>query len=206
MNIFLTGGSSGVGKTCVQMLTQQGHSVVAPSRNELDLSITSNAESVCLSDFDAVINCAGCNVGTYLGFYNNPTNNQLLQLNVNFVSPLLLAKNYSKVKPNGHFVYISSISIETPYLYNVVGATSKAALKYSMDVLRKELPEFNISEICPGRTKTNMLAQNYNGTKNTNDIEQEYLTLPHLTAEQVASCVVFALEQKLDVVKITPHA
>jgi NADP-dependent 3-hydroxy acid dehydrogenase YdfG len=205
MNIFLTGGSSGIGKACAEILAGQGHKITAPNRHELDLSVPYNIENLQLSDFDAVVNCAGSNVGTYLGFYDNPVNNQILQLNVNFISPLMLVKNYSKVRPNGHFVYISSISIDTPYLYNIVNSTSKAALKYSMDVIRKELPKFIISEICPGKTKTNMLAQNYNGTKNINDIEQEYLSTPYLSAEQVANCVVLALEQKIDLIKVVPR-
>ena len=75
MNIFLTGGSSGIGKACFELLVQKGHSVTAPTRNQLNLSDPHNIEHLSLSEFDVVLNCAGSNIGTYLGFYNNTTNN-----------------------------------------------------------------------------------------------------------------------------------
>jgi NADP-dependent 3-hydroxy acid dehydrogenase YdfG len=116
-----------------------------------------------------------------------------------------LAKQYIKTRTHGHFIYISSISIDSPHTYNVVNAASKAALRFSMDVLRKELPKFVVSEICPGKTKTNMLKQNYNESKSDEEIEKEYKNSVYLTAEQVAEHVLFAIKNKIDLVKITPH-
>ena len=205
MKILLTGGSSGIGHASAQLLLTQGHTVITPTRQELDLNNPSNIDHLSLEEFDAVVNCAGANVGTHLGFYNNTLSNQLTQLNVNFITPLMLAKKYSQDNPNGHFVYISSISIDTPRLYNIINSTSKAALQYAMNVIRVELPNFIVSEICPGKTKTNMLRQNYNNTKTESDIDAEYESQIYLTPQQVAKCVVIALEQKLDLIKIVPH-
>jgi NADP-dependent 3-hydroxy acid dehydrogenase YdfG len=74
-----------------------------------------------------------------------------------------------------------------------------------MNVLRKELPTFVISEICPGKTKTNMLKQNYNGAKSDEEICAEYESSPYLTPLQVAKSVLFAVENQIDIIKLTPH-
>ena len=178
--------------------------VTTPTKDQLNLRHHSEIELLDLSVYDVVINCAGFNVGTYQGFYKNPTANQIEQIDVNFIGPLMLAKNYSQSNPQGHFVYISSGSIDNPYLYNLINSTSKAALRFSMDILRKNLRDFTISEICPGKTKTNMLKQNYNGTKTDQDIEDEYDQNPHLTTDQVADAVLFAIRNRIDVIKLSP--
>lgn len=203
-HVFLTGGSSGIGKSCVELLRSCGHTVTAPDRSDLDLLNNTQIENVELSNYDVVINCAGVNTGTYLGFYNNLDSNQHDQIQVNFIAPLLLAKNYSRVRPSGHFVYISSASIHNPHLYNLVNCTAKAALRYAMNVLRKELDSFVVTEICPGKTKTNMLKQNYNGARTDQEIEAEYDTQLYLNPDQVAQLVLFAIDNQIDLIQLTP--
>lgn len=203
MNIFITGGSSGIGQACCELLAKQGHTITAPTRQQLDLLNTDQIDQLNLSGYDVVINCAGVNIGTYQGFYQNSTANQIHQVHINFIAPLLLVKNYSNSNPQGHFIYISSSSIDNPHLYILFNASAKSALRFAMDVIRKNLPKFNVSEICPGKTKTNMLKQNYNGFKTDTEIETEYNQNPFLTADQVADAVVYALNHKIDVIKLT---
>lgn len=58
MKILVTGGNGGIGSAICEMFSSRGHTVVAPSRNELNLS-----EPIHLVDtaFDIVINNAGIN-------------------------------------------------------------------------------------------------------------------------------------------------
>lgn len=203
-HVFLTGGSSGIGKSCVELLRSHGHAVTAPGRSELDMLNNTQIENVALANYDVVINCAAVNTGTYLGFHNNTNRNQLNQIQVNFVAPLLLAKNYSQARSSGHFVYISSATINNPRLYNLVNCTAKAALRYAMNVLREELDNFVVTEICPGKTKTNMLKQNYHGAKTDQEVEAEYETQPYLNPDQVAQSVLFAIDNQIDLIQLTP--
>jgi short-subunit dehydrogenase len=204
MKIFLTGASSGVGEECKKLLSST-YEVVAPTSSEFDLGNFNHVDSIDLSEFDVVVNCAARNHGTYRGLENNEWQNQAEQVNVNFVGPLLLAKQYLKHRDNGHFIYVSSTSIENPRAYNIFMASSKAALRYSMNVLKKEYPSFLISEVCPGKIKTNMLKQNYQGAKTDKEIEIEYENQVALTPRQVADAVILAIRHQLEHITISPR-
>jgi short-subunit dehydrogenase len=204
MKIFLTGASSGVGKECKKLLSPT-YTVVAPTSDEFNLGNFEHVDSVDLSDFDIVINCAARNRGTYRGLESNDWQYQAEQVNVNFTGPLLLAKQYLKQRDDGHFIYVSSTSIENPRAYNIFMASSKAALRYSMNVLKKEYPSFVISEVCPGKIKTNMLKQNYQGSKTDEEIEFEYENQIALTPKQVADAVILAIRHQLEHITISPR-
>jgi NADP-dependent 3-hydroxy acid dehydrogenase YdfG len=201
--IFLTGGSSGIGKACSELLSTDYH-VTAPTRQQFDLAELKQFDNLDLSSYDIVINCAGTNAGTHLGFLDNSYQNQHSQVNINFVAPLLLAKQYIKTRNTGHFIYISSISIDEPRTYNVFGSASKAALRFSLDTIKKDFEQFLFTEICPGKTKTNMLYQNYQGIKTHDEVESEYARSKFLLPTTVAESVLFAIKNRIDVVKLTP--
>ena len=110
MNIFLTGGSSGIGQAVYQLLNSRGYKVTAPSRKTLNLIDFSAIDSLDLSTYDVVINCAGANQGAYLGWQKNSWQNQQNHVSVNFTGPLLLAKQYTRQRATGQFVYITSAS------------------------------------------------------------------------------------------------
>jgi short-subunit dehydrogenase len=201
--IFLTGASSGIGKACYDLLISN-YNITAPNRSQFDLNNFDLIESTDLSEYDIIIHCAGINTGTYLGFHNNSHVNQFNQVKINFIAPLLLAKQYTKTRNSGHFIYISSASIHAPKVYNIFNASSKAALKYSIDILRNNFPSFIFSEVCPGKTKTNMLKENYNGTKSDKEVEKEYNTAPFLLAADVASLVKYSIDTQINEIRVTP--
>lgn len=204
MKIFLTGGSSGIGKAVYDLLCDQ-HEITAPSRSEFDLENFEQIDQLDLRDYDVVINCAGANVGAWQGWHRNSWQNQVTQVNVNFTGALLLAKQYTRQRSQGQFIYVTSASANDPIAYNIFMVASKAALRYSLDAVKKEFPDMVFSEICPGKTRTNMLRQNYQNAKTDIEIDKMYDSDSVLTAKQVAEVVVSALQLKLDQITIVPH-
>ena len=204
MKIFLTGASAGIGRACYELLGTT-HNIVAPSSSEFSLADFAQVDSIDLTTFDCVINCAGTNVGAYQGWHKNSWSNQQNQVDVNFTGALLLAKQYTQQRSTGQFIYMTSNNIEDPIAYNIFYTASKAALRLSMRTLRKEFKDIIFTEICPGKTRTNMLKQNYQGFKSTQEIAEEYDRQCTLSAEQVAKTISLAIELKLDKITIFPH-
>ena len=204
MKIFITGGSSGVGRACAQLLGER-HEIIAPTRNELDLSNFDAIDQLDLSSYDIVINCAGANAGAYLGWQNNSWSNQVTQVNVNFTAALMLVKQYTKQRKQGQFIYITSSNISDPIAYNIFYTASKSALKYSIDCIKNEFPNIVFTEICPGKIRSNMLQQNYQGTKTPEEIEAMYAKGPILEPKDIAEVVTLTIKYKLDQVTIVPH-
>jgi NADP-dependent 3-hydroxy acid dehydrogenase YdfG len=202
--IFITGGSSGVGQACVQLLSEQ-HDVIAPTRAELDLSNFDTIDQLDLSSYDVVINCAGTNTGAYLGWQNNSWANQATQVNVNFTAALLLAKQYTKQCTHGQFIYFTSSNIDDPIAYNLFYTASKAALRYSMNTIKKDFSNIVFTEICPGKIRSNMLYQNYQGTKSPEEIDQMYAKGPVLYPTDIAVQVDTAIKYKLNQITIVPY-
>lgn len=204
MKIFLTGGSSGIGSATKNFLISQGHQVYAPTRQELDLSDFATINDLDLSQYDIVINCAGSNIGAYLGWQNNAWQNQQNHVDVNFTGPLLLAKQYTRQRSTGQFVYITSTSADDPRSYTIFMVGSKIALRASLTAVQRDYPGILFTEIVPGKTRTNMLRQNYQGTLGDEEIQRMYDQTPCLTADQVAQSISTAIEQRLAKVTISP--
>ena len=205
LKIFVTGGSSGLGRAVVENLSAQ-HDVTAPTRQEFDLSNFDSFDQLDLSPYDVVINCAGANPCAFLGWQNNSWPNQVTQVNVNLTAALLLVKQYTKQRTHGQFIYITSSNIDDPIAYNIFYTASKAALRYSVNAIKKDFPNIVFTEICPGKIKTNMLKQNYQGTKTDEEIEQLYANGAVLAAKDIAEVVAMAIKYKLDQITMVPHS
>lgn len=204
MKILITGGRSGIGQACLQRL-QANHQVVAPGRDQLDLGNFEQIDKFDLSDYDVIINCAGANGGSYLGWKNNTWQNQSQHVAVNFTGALMLAKQYVKQRDRGQFVFITSSNIDDPLAQNIFYTTSKAALRYSMQTLRKEVPGIVFTEICPGKTRTNMLKQNYQGTKTDDEIKGMYDQTVSFSADDVAQAIETAITHRWNQISLTPN-
>lgn len=204
MKIFITGGHSGIGQATKDLLIQQGHEVVAPTRSELDLTNFEHIDRLDLSGYDVVINCAGANGGAYLGWHNNSWQNQSNHVAVNFTGPLFLAKQYTRQRQHGQFIYITSTSADDPISYTIFMVGSKGALRYSLDAVKRDYPGILFTEIVPGKTQTNMLQQNYQGTRTAEQIAEEYAKSSVLQPDQVAKTISLAIELRLDRVGISP--
>lgn len=204
MKIFLTGGSSGIGQAVKQLLDRQGH-VTAPTRQELDLSDFATIDRLDLADYDVLVNCAGANGGAYLGWQKNSWQNQQNHVAVNFTGPLLLAKQYTRQRATGQFIYITSASADDPISYTIFMVGSKIALRHSLNAVKRDCPGILFTEIIPGKTRTNMLHQNYQGTRSDQDIAEEYARTAVLDPDQVAHTIGLAIKLKLDRVGISPQ-
>jgi NADP-dependent 3-hydroxy acid dehydrogenase YdfG len=205
MNIFLTGGNSGIGQAVKQLLHSQGYMITAPSRHEFDIGNFSTIDCLDLANYDVIVNCAGDNQGAYQGWHSNSWQNQQRHVAVNFIGPLLLAKQYTRQRTSGQFIYITSTSADDPISYTIFMVGSKIALRHSLNAVKQDYPGILFTEIIPGKTKTNMLRQNYQGTRSDQDIDQEYARFPVLDPAQVAHTISLAIALKLDRVGISPQ-
>jgi NADP-dependent 3-hydroxy acid dehydrogenase YdfG len=205
MKIFITGGNSGIGLATKLLLIQQGYHVDSPARHEFDLANFESIDRLDLSSYDIVINCAGDNSGAYLGWHHNTWQRQANHVATNFTGPLLLAKQYTKQRTTGQFIYITSTSADDPISYTIFMVGSKAALRLSLDAVKRDYPAILFSEIIPGKTRTNMLKQNYQDTKTDQEIEQLYEKDPYLLPEQVAQTILTAINLKLEKITISPR-
>ena len=204
MKILLTGGSSGIGRACYNLLSLE-HDIYAPTRNEFDLANFAQIEGLDLSSYDVIINCAGDNQGTYRGWHNNTWQNQKNQVDVNFIGPLFLAKQYTRQRKTGQFIYLTTASVEDPISYAIFMVGSKGGLQFSMNAIKKDYPGIIFTEILPGKTRTNMLKQNYQGSKTDEEIAQEYAQTTALAPEEVAKTIQLAIQLQLDRLAIFPH-
>jgi NADP-dependent 3-hydroxy acid dehydrogenase YdfG len=205
MKIFITGGHSGIGQATKNLLIQQGHDVVAPTRGEFDLTNFEQIDSLDLSSYDVVVNCAGVNSGAYLGWHNNTWQNQSNHVAVNFTGPLFLAKQYTRQRQQGQFVYVTSASADDPISYTIFMVGSKLALRHSLEAVKRDYPGILFTEIVPGKTQTNMLRQNYQGSRTEQQIAEEYARSSVLDSQQVAQTIGLAIELGLYRVGISPR-
>ena len=166
IKIFITGASRGIGLSIATLFLENGYSVIAPTRAELDLSdITSVRNYITLhsNDIDVLINNAGIN--PLQGILEITYENYMEIFQTNLFSGLELIKwcvPYWLKKRSGHVINISSIwgSVSKPkrLLY---GAT-KSALNNITKNLALELGEYNVlvNAIAPGFINTELTRLN----------------------------------------------
>ena len=216
--IMVTGASSGIGRAAAIILGQLGAGVVLCGRDEKRLQETlaamegtshstisfdvrdfSSYESVFKKavgadgcPLDGLVHCAGVAVPTPTRVMNEEVIHEILD--VNYVSFMLLVRQYSKKKYNrgGSIVAVSAVNAHYPQKCMSAYAGSKLALEASVKALALELVDqaIRINCVVPGGVNTPMAQQGFEETK-------EYLGQKALLGmaepEDVANMIAFLL-------------
>ncbi|KAE8383521.1 hypothetical protein BDV26DRAFT_277145 [Aspergillus bertholletiae] len=185
---FVTGCSSGVGKSLVQTVHQAGHRIVATARNvaslsylpegprvlKLTLDVTSksditNSLSTAVDTFgriDVLVNNAG--YGTLGDTETFPESDARLQMETLFWGPVWLTQEavriFREANPPGHggtIVQVSSIGGLVTFPGSAFYHASKFALGGFTESFAKEMdPAWNINfmVVAPGGIKTNFVS------------------------------------------------
>ena len=191
MNIFLTGGSRGIGLAIKNKFELEKHKVFAPTQLELNLLdfINVNKYSETFTEnIDVLINNAGVN--NISNLENLDILNIANTLQINTIAPLLLIKNLSKnmiKNKKGHIINISSILSYISKKGRITYSASKAALDSITRSCALELKENNIqvNSICPGYVETELTYKN-NSPEQIEEIKNSMAIKRLLKPEEIA--------------------
>ena len=217
--MLITGASRGIGKAIALHFAKKGYELILVSRSEDDLkSVTleckrlgaktyyvladlSNVSKVkeVIDDiqktFPNISNLIlNAGISTSLTFEDNSLENIQNELNINYLAPVTIIKEYIpalKTIGGGNIICISSFSALVPFPGNSSYAASKSALYSLCTSLKIELEPYNIHVGCvlPGSTKTDMTKQFH-----------ETPFVPFDDPSEIAQCVEDSIQKKEAVV------
>ena len=180
--VLITGGSSGIGKSIGEFLSNKGYVVYGTSRNpdkykdsaftilQLDVknmsSIEKTVESILAKEgrLDVLVNNAG--VGITGPIEETPEVEIKANFETNFFGPINIIKSVlpqMRRQGEGLIINITSIAGYMGLPYRGVYSASKAALEIITESFRMELKDFNIemTNVAPGDFATNIAAGRY---------------------------------------------
>ncbi|MDW5289333.1 SDR family oxidoreductase [Formosa sp. PL04] len=180
--VLITGGSSGIGKSIGEYLTEKGFKVYGTSRsperyttskfpilklNLRDGSTISNCVQTLLEkegQIDVVINNAG--VGITGPIEEIPLEEMKSHFDTNFFGPLEVIKAVlpqMRKQHNGLIINVTSIAGYMGLPYRGIYSASKGALELVTEAYRMELKDFNIkmTNVAPGDFATNIASGRY---------------------------------------------
>jgi short-subunit dehydrogenase len=200
MKILLTGSSSGIGKSLKNIL-QADHTVIAPSRSELDLSLVKSVHSIDI-ECDILVNCAGTGIGGKRPFVDHCNTDIIDIFNVNLIAPVLLSQRALQKNSQCKIVNITSTNNNHYWPNDLVYSLTKKSLADFGNMLKIDHPDCCLLEVRVGLTKTN-----FNSARYQNDAEryQDIYANPHLTADTVANKIVDILfDNRVKYIEISP--
>lgn len=194
MKIFLTGGNGNIGSAIRDKYSAQGHTVLAPSSKELDLSDLKAIKSYFDQygkDFDVIVHCAGYNPIASVEQISLEDFNKTQ--NINLTALLEITKQilpHFKQNKKGYIIGIASLYASTSRADRVAYASSKHGLIGMVQTMAIELGKYNILCNCvsPGYVDTQMFRGRNNPEKIreiTNRIPLGRLAAPHDIADVV---------------------
>jgi len=180
--VLITGGSSGIGKSVGEYLSQKGYSVYGTSRNPLNYPNSKfdlialdvlNTETIQAAvnkiikkenRLDILINNAGAGI---TGPIEEIPNEEIKRnFDVNFFGPISVIKAVlpqMRAQGNGLVINITSIAGYMGLPYRGIYSASKGALEILTEALRMETKPFGIemTNVAPGDFATNIAAGRY---------------------------------------------
>ena len=164
--VLITGTSRGIGRAIVEILEKTNkYNVLAPNRNELELTDSSSIDSFIKrnSNIDIIINNAGINNIDNIQDVKDEDIKVMLLTNV--VAPLKLIRGivpHMIEKRYGRVINISSIWGITSKEKRAIYSVTKFGINGITKALAKELGKYNIlvNSICPGYVNTEMTKKN----------------------------------------------
>jgi 3-oxoacyl-[acyl-carrier protein] reductase len=158
LRILVTGGSRGIGKDICDKFIKEDHEVIAPTREELDLS---QPISFIPDKIDILINNAGINLTDSV--FDGENYEEIMQ--VNYFSPLRLFKlclPHMKKQNYGRIINIGSVWVDYAKSGRSAYSASKNALHSLTKSITSEYGAYNIlaNTVSPGFFITDMTLQN----------------------------------------------
>jgi 3-oxoacyl-[acyl-carrier protein] reductase len=188
LRVLVTGGSRGIGKEICNIFIKKGHEVIAPTRDELDLSkpITATYDKI-----DILVNNAGVNrIKSILEA------DDLETMQINYFSPLSLFKNclpHMQKQYYGRVVNVGSIWVDFAKPGRSSYSASKNALQSLSKAITAEYANYNIlaNTVSPGFILTDMTMQN-NSEDDLRNIRSK-IPLGRLGNPNEIACLVYFL-------------
>jgi len=192
--VLITGGSSGIGKSIGEYLTEKGFTVYGTSRNPerydsskfpiIGLDVTDkNSINSCITKIistegklDILINNAG--VGITGPIEEIPEEEIKNNFETNFFGPINIIKTvlpHMRKHSSGVIINITSIAGYMGLPFRGVYSASKGALELLAEAYRMELKSFNIhmTNVAPGDFATNIAAGRYHAPVKENSPYKE---------------------------------
>ncbi len=198
---LITGASRGIGKAISERFISEGYTVMAPGREELDLSseesISSFIKANSGSRIDTIVNNAGINK---LGVLEAITDSDFQEtLQVNLKAPFRLVQGFApgmKKRKYGKVVNISSIWGVISKSGRMTYSASKSALIGMTRTMAIELaPYILVNAVCPGFVDTDLTRKNL-GPAGIKDVER-LVPLGRLASpEELAEIIYFLASEK----------
>jgi len=181
--VFITGGSSGIGKAVGLFLQKKGYTVYGTSRNperiadevpflllKVDVtnpsSIVQAIQEILLKEgrLDVAINNAG--VGITGPIEETPDEEIKNAFDTNYYGPLQVMKAVMpqmRKQGSGHIINVTSIAAYMGLPYRGIYSATKAALEITTEAYRMEVKQFGVEiiNIAPGDFATNIAAGRY---------------------------------------------
>jgi 3-hydroxy acid dehydrogenase / malonic semialdehyde reductase len=208
MKVLLTGASSGIGEAILHELQADGHEVIDPTRDELDLNdpiqVSEYASTdIPLEDFDILINNAGHDHGGKTPFSLQQPHDVQSIMQVNLLAPIALTQSVLKHNTVATIVNITSMNVRRYPPNDLAYTLSKKSLHEFTELLRTEHREARFIEIRPGLVKTGFNKARFYDRRESFD--DGLYSNPHMMPIDVARTVMNALnDPNMNVVELEP--
>lgn len=183
MNIWLTGGSDGIGAGLLHGLALAGHQVTAPTRKQIDLNSEVEVE---LGHYDVLVLCAGIDLGGQQTFGQQIPQDWRATMQVNLITNMHLVQQYQNQRGDQWSKIIVFGSTVTEHFWpgKLVYTVSKLALEGFCRGLRQELlPTMGLALIRPGLTRTGFHRRRHHARITQQQERAWYDSMPCLDAQ-----------------------